>query len=437
MDYATLVADENIAPPSENLRWIQNEPVKKLNAQRISLAAPKIVVNPGLVVQIFRYRPDNPTAVNCVFLAGDFDGWMQHAMEKTDNGFFTIAFGLAPGSYKYKYNVGGRWEVCREDAESFHREIMTDSEGNRYHKLIVRTLPETVRANAKKPQDVATNQTPASSHSATTTLPASASMSDESKRLSIFKRASNLFRSSLKAPSNNTEKEAGRMSFSLRKSMTKGGDGKSVGQAKVDNIQTINIGAPMEEQASKEEELVNIEKMKEYISVLHNLNDYQHAVALHETIITSRKKLGMQNTVQYAVELKDYASVLSKLGRLEDAEKALRDSIAAWKLAESNPTEVQALANEKEKLADTHHYLAVILDKQKKREQARPSFDSALKIYLLHGAEKDNVFGENAKLAYKNYARNLNKQKVPKEQILAALEPYSAIGKDVGEVLKE
>ncbi len=58
----------------------------------------------------FRFRPGQP--VQRVFVAGDFNGWNQHAtqlLDKDGDGTYEVNVDLEPGKYQYKFVVDGRW----------------------------------------------------------------------------------------------------------------------------------------------------------------------------------------------------------------------------------------------------------------------------------------------------------------------------------------
>jgi len=63
---------------------------------------------PGCVATVFRCAAPNAKAV---FLAGDFNGWSDYAspVQKSADGFWTVALALLPGRYEFKFIVDGQW----------------------------------------------------------------------------------------------------------------------------------------------------------------------------------------------------------------------------------------------------------------------------------------------------------------------------------------
>ena len=77
----------------------------------------RIVSLPGHTAAVFRCAA--PLA-RAVFLAADFNGWSDYAtpLEKSPDGFWTVAIALAPGRYEFKFVVDGAWHLANggEDA---------------------------------------------------------------------------------------------------------------------------------------------------------------------------------------------------------------------------------------------------------------------------------------------------------------------------------
>ena len=61
----------------------------------------------GNYVQFRFFRP----GAQAVHLAGDFNGWQDHAMQMipTANGYWVAVLRLEPGSYRFRYLSDGRW----------------------------------------------------------------------------------------------------------------------------------------------------------------------------------------------------------------------------------------------------------------------------------------------------------------------------------------
>jgi 1,4-alpha-glucan branching enzyme len=61
----------------------------------------------GNYVQFRFFRP----GAQSVHLAGDFNGWQDHALQMipTANGYWVAVLRLEPGSYRFRYLADGRW----------------------------------------------------------------------------------------------------------------------------------------------------------------------------------------------------------------------------------------------------------------------------------------------------------------------------------------
>jgi 1,4-alpha-glucan branching enzyme len=61
----------------------------------------------GNYVQFRFFRP----GAQAVHLAGDFNGWQDHALQMipTANGYWVAVLRLEPGSYRFRYYADGRW----------------------------------------------------------------------------------------------------------------------------------------------------------------------------------------------------------------------------------------------------------------------------------------------------------------------------------------
>ena len=72
----------------------------------------RIVPKPGRTPTVFRCAASNAKSV---FLAGDFNGWSDYAtpVQRSPDGFWTVAIALPPGRYEFKFVVDGHW--CNGD----------------------------------------------------------------------------------------------------------------------------------------------------------------------------------------------------------------------------------------------------------------------------------------------------------------------------------
>lgn len=61
----------------------------------------------------FRWR--SPAKEKHVAIAGDFTDWKPVAMRRRLDGTWMAVFTLAPGSYEYKFLVGGQWRTDPEN----------------------------------------------------------------------------------------------------------------------------------------------------------------------------------------------------------------------------------------------------------------------------------------------------------------------------------
>ena len=68
----------------------------------------RIVPKPGRTPTVFRCATSNAKSV---FLAGDFNGWSDYAtpLQRSPDGFWTVAIALPPGRHEFKFVVDGHW----------------------------------------------------------------------------------------------------------------------------------------------------------------------------------------------------------------------------------------------------------------------------------------------------------------------------------------
>ncbi|MHC4984021.1 MAG: isoamylase early set domain-containing protein [Planctomycetota bacterium] len=57
----------------------------------------------------FSVRP--PSGEKKVELAGDFNGWRPARMRRQKDGNYVCLVSLRPGTYEYKFVLGGQWSV--------------------------------------------------------------------------------------------------------------------------------------------------------------------------------------------------------------------------------------------------------------------------------------------------------------------------------------
>jgi tetratricopeptide (TPR) repeat protein len=126
-----------------------------------------------------------------------------------------------------------------------------------------------------------------------------------------------------------------------------------------------------------------------------DLNDPVGARRLLEEAIEHREAHGLAATFENAQVHIDLARSLGKADELEGAESHLRSALRIYE-------QVGAAAEHR---ADLVHYIAVVVDRQRKRGESETLYRQALQLYKAHG-----LSGGNVAIALKNLALNLRKQ---------------------------
>lgn len=126
-----------------------------------------------------------------------------------------------------------------------------------------------------------------------------------------------------------------------------------------------------------------------------DLNDPLGARKLLHQAIEHLEKHGLWSSLENAQVHIDLARSLSKANQLSETEFHLRIALRIYE-------QVGAATEHK---GDLVHYIAVVVDRQKKRAEAEELYREALNIY-----KSDNLSGDNVGIALKNLALNLKKQ---------------------------
>jgi hypothetical protein len=134
-----------------------------------------------------------------------------------------------------------------------------------------------------------------------------------------------------------------------------------------------------------------------------DLKDPVGARQLLQNAIEHREKHGLKSSIENAQAHIDLARSLGKAENLPDAEFHLRLALQLFENVEAAPDHV----------ADLIHYIAVVVDRQKKRTEAEQLYRKALEIYKVNG-----LTGDNVDIAWKNLALNLKKQNIPLDRLI-------------------
>lgn len=126
-----------------------------------------------------------------------------------------------------------------------------------------------------------------------------------------------------------------------------------------------------------------------------NLHDPSGARELLAKAIAHREKHGLAYTAANAQVHTDLARNLSKADKITDAESHLRTALDIF----------DRLGMGSEQCADLKLYIGVMVDRQKRRQEAEILYRQALDMYRIHG-----VKGNNMNIAIKNLVLNLKKQ---------------------------
>lgn len=137
----------------------------------------------------------------------------------------------------------------------------------------------------------------------------------------------------------------------------------------------------------------NWRKMAKHLQ--DNLHDAAAARVLLQKAIVHREKHGLECCTTNAQVHTDLARNLSKAEKVADAESHLRTALDIY----------NRLGMGSEHIADLQLYVGVMVDRQKRREEAEMLYRQALEMYLTNG-----VTGNNMNIAIKNLVLNLKKQ---------------------------
>lgn len=137
----------------------------------------------------------------------------------------------------------------------------------------------------------------------------------------------------------------------------------------------------------------NWRKMAKHLQ--DNLHDAAAARVLLQKAIVHREKHGLECCAANAQLHTDLARNLSKAEKIADAEAHLRTALEIY----------NTLGMGSEHIADLQLYVGVMVDRQKRREEAELLYRQALEMYC-----KNEVKSNNMNIAIKNLVLNLKKQ---------------------------
>lgn len=137
----------------------------------------------------------------------------------------------------------------------------------------------------------------------------------------------------------------------------------------------------------------NWRKMAKHLQ--DNLHDAAAARVLLQKAIVHREKHGLECCAANAQVHTDLARNLSKAEKIVDAEAHLRTALEIY----------NTLGMGSEHIADLQLYVGVMVDRQKRREEAELLYRQALEMYC-----KNEVKSNNMNIAIKNLVLNLKKQ---------------------------
>lgn len=137
----------------------------------------------------------------------------------------------------------------------------------------------------------------------------------------------------------------------------------------------------------------NWRKMAKHLQ--DDLHDAVAARVLLQKAIDHREKHGLDCSAANAQVHTDLARNLSKAEKIADAEKHLRIALDIYHMLHMGS----------EHIADLQLYVGVMVDRQKRREEAEALYRQALEMYCLNEVKSNNM-----NIAIKNLVLNLKKQ---------------------------
>ncbi|KAJ8905368.1 hypothetical protein NDN08_001875 [Rhodosorus marinus] len=317
-----------------------------------------------------------------VAVAMSRDRFKPHPLVKTREGHFACVMELSPGEFTFRFLVDGQWRVNEEDPST-----IVDKRGERFHHLVV------------------------SSELAEASLNREVLNREVLNALTKHKEA--LPRSQIPAVNVKYTQNKSKEGF-LRRPLGIIGVGNPTTKINVaENPPTRPEKPPvLENRLSKYAQAEeNAHQRQELARAMVKRGADDGALALFKVALTIREENGLALTPANAHCHAEMAMVFMKVGEIELAETHLRLALRIWREAPKGN-----FANEpKHRFGDMCHYLAVVLDRGKKHDEASKLYRITLKVYTEHsdGVEERKFVSLKKNMMNNNKKRGKHQARAP------------------------
>mmetsp|Transcript_6674 Transcript_6674/g.28465 ORF Transcript_6674/g.28465 Transcript_6674/m.28465 type:complete len:399 (-) Transcript_6674:1219-2415(-) len=344
-----------------------------------------------------------------VYVVGNFDRFLRHPLRQQADKSFGTVIEIPQGEYLFKYIVDGEYRV-RDDSERYS--IVHDAEGTRYHKLVVMRNQTFPAGNPSIVREEGSSlRATASSPSTSAQSPA---VAPPKERKSILRRAGDMFsrKSNSSGQASSQEPRAKlppsqkpepvmqqpvpekRQSLNKENQPMNGNRGIRVSWRKSLKLNRgSSVSAPLTVDTVDASEVnTKIKQWREYARTLQKWGDYEGAAVLYDQAVALLEENNGRNTIQYADLQVDLAHIYGSKQDFKRSEFHVKKALGVYKaIGFDRP----------ERHGDLLSYLAVMVDRQKRRSDAETYYREALRVYKMN-----RVQGENVEITEKNLALN-------------------------------
>jgi len=140
-----------------------------------------------------------------------------------------------------------------------------------------------------------------------------------------------------------------------------------------------------------------IKQWREYARTLQKWGDYEGAAVLYDQAVALLEESNGRNTIQYADLQVDLAHIFGSKQDFKRSEFHVKKALGVYKaIGFDRP----------ERHGDLLSYLAVMVDRQKRKSDAETYYREALRVYKMN-----HVQGENVEITERNLSLNQRKDK--------------------------
>mmetsp|Transcript_10854 Transcript_10854/g.33285 ORF Transcript_10854/g.33285 Transcript_10854/m.33285 type:complete len:393 (-) Transcript_10854:111-1289(-) len=320
-----------------------------------------------------------------VALSVSTDRFRPHPMVKTRDGHFACVIELSPGVHHFRFLVDGDWRVNEDD-----KNIIIGKRGERLHMITVSS--EVAEESLKR--DILNHEV----------LKALSEHKEE-----VPKEEATAFTVSFVKKKNRDHANSNARSI-LRKPLSLLNSKSFLNKSAV-NGQLERPHEPPKKQDCTKAKFIqaedNAQERQEVARAMFKRGTDDGALALYKVALTIREENGLTLTPANAHCHAEMAMVFMKVREYPLAESHLRAALRIWRDAPSFN-----FANEpKHRYGDMCHYLAVVLERQKKYDDAHELYKLALKIYTKYVQHVEPRKVEAVKRNMHNNKRKVTKHK--------------------------